>query len=157
MNGLPPPSDPDGELNDLRMRAYGRDHDIEADPAALARLAELENARVADTVARSGVELLSPAANVWGTAAPASDASGTAEPASGASGRRACRLRCRSPGADGGSDGSRAHRELAWWLLAVAVATRHRDTVAPHLASRGVERDGRHRHVRRDLARRTDP
>lgn len=86
MNGLPPPSDPDGELNDLRMRAYGRGHDIEADPAALARLAELENARVADTAARPDVEVLTPAANVWGTAAPASDAPGTAEPASDASG-----------------------------------------------------------------------
>jgi hypothetical protein len=84
MNELPPPSDAERELNDLRVRAYGRDHDIEADPAAFARLAELENARVADTAARPGVELLTPAADAGGTAAPASDAPGTAEPASDA-------------------------------------------------------------------------
>ena len=86
MNELPPPSDAERELKDLRARAYGPDHDIGADPAALARLAELENARVADTAARPGVELLTPAANAGGTAAPASDASGTAEPASDARG-----------------------------------------------------------------------
>ena len=40
-------SDAERELNDLRARAYGPKPDIEADPAAIARLIELETAHVA--------------------------------------------------------------------------------------------------------------
>ena len=43
------PSDTERELNDLRARAYGPRSDIEADPAAIARLIELETAHVAVT------------------------------------------------------------------------------------------------------------
>ena len=39
-------SDAERELNDLRARAYGPKPDIEADPAAIARLIELEAAHV---------------------------------------------------------------------------------------------------------------
>ncbi len=42
-------SDTERELNDLRVRAYGPTSDIEDDPAAMARLLELETARVAVT------------------------------------------------------------------------------------------------------------
>jgi hypothetical protein len=41
--------DTERELNDLRARAYGPKPDIEADPAAIARLIELETAHVAVT------------------------------------------------------------------------------------------------------------
>ena len=57
MNRPPPLSDADRELNGLRARAYGRDHDIEADPAALARQVELEKARAADTAPHPRTEL----------------------------------------------------------------------------------------------------
>ena len=43
------PADTERELNDLRARAYGPTSDIEADPAAIARLIELETAHVAAT------------------------------------------------------------------------------------------------------------
>ena len=42
-------SDTERELNHLRARAYGPEPDIEADPAAMARLVELETAHVAVT------------------------------------------------------------------------------------------------------------
>ena len=45
--GSPRPSDPERELDELRARAYGPDADIEADPAAMARLVELEAAHLA--------------------------------------------------------------------------------------------------------------
>lgn len=44
-------SDADRELNDLRARAYGPHPDIEADPAALARLIDLEAAHILAAVA----------------------------------------------------------------------------------------------------------
>ena len=85
MNRPPPPSDADRELNGLRARAYGRDHDIEADPAALARLVELENARVADTAAQPDTEEHTPAADARDTvparAAPEEDPAMPAGPA----------------------------------------------------------------------------
>jgi hypothetical protein len=43
------PSDTERELDDLRARAYGPASDIEADPAAMARLIELETAHAAAT------------------------------------------------------------------------------------------------------------
>ncbi len=42
-------SDSERELHDLRARAYGPESDIEADPAAIARLIELETTHVAGT------------------------------------------------------------------------------------------------------------
>ncbi len=66
-----PPSDAESELNSLRARAYGPDPDIDADPAARARLVELEAAHVAGMVARSGADLgATPAADASRTAAP---------------------------------------------------------------------------------------
>jgi hypothetical protein len=43
------PSDTERELSELRVRAYGPEPDIGADPAAIARLIELETAHVAAT------------------------------------------------------------------------------------------------------------
>ena len=45
MDASSPPSEAERELNELRRRAYGPHPDIQADPAALARLTELEAAR----------------------------------------------------------------------------------------------------------------
>jgi hypothetical protein len=47
------PSDASRELDELRARAYGPDHDIDGDPRALARLRELEAAQRADVVRRA--------------------------------------------------------------------------------------------------------
>jgi hypothetical protein len=47
MDPSSPPSDAKRELDELRRRAYGPHPDIQADPAALARLKELEAARTA--------------------------------------------------------------------------------------------------------------
>ena len=47
MDASSPPSDAESELNELRARAYGPHPDIQADPAALARLTELEAAHMA--------------------------------------------------------------------------------------------------------------
>ena len=44
MAGFTDPSDADGEFDELRRRAYGRDSDIGVDPTAIARLRELEAA-----------------------------------------------------------------------------------------------------------------
>ena len=53
--GSPRPSDTERELAELRARAYGPEADIEADPAAMARLAELEAAHLsAVTAERAG-------------------------------------------------------------------------------------------------------
>lgn len=45
MDGIPTPADVERELGELRARAYGPGSDIRDDPAALARLTELEAAR----------------------------------------------------------------------------------------------------------------
>ncbi len=45
MDASSPPSDAERELDELRRRAYGPHPDIQNDPAALARLTELEAAR----------------------------------------------------------------------------------------------------------------
>ncbi|MGC5173253.1 hypothetical protein ACLQ2Q_21640 [Microbacterium sp. DT81.1] len=71
MERRPPPSDAERELNELRARAYGPDPDIGSDPAALARLVELEAAHVADRAPRPRREFRAP---------PAADASQTAPP-----------------------------------------------------------------------------
>ena len=65
------PSRPDAEreLNDLRARAYGPESDIEADPAAIARLIELETAQVA---AATLVNVPAPVDNRAADAAPTS-------------------------------------------------------------------------------------
>jgi hypothetical protein len=68
------PSDAERELNDLRARAYGPEPDIDVDPAAIARLIELETAHVAVT-SRPDVtaSVDSRAADPAPTSAPARD------------------------------------------------------------------------------------
>lgn len=48
VEGFTHPSDAGRELDELRARAYGPDHDSDGDPRALARLRELEAAHLAD-------------------------------------------------------------------------------------------------------------
>ncbi|WP_248761610.1 hypothetical protein [Pseudarthrobacter sp. SSS035] len=56
-------SDAERELDELRRRAYGPHPDIQSDPAALARLAELEAARTASPrAATPGTDVTAPAA-----------------------------------------------------------------------------------------------
>lgn len=55
-------SDAERELDELRRRAYGPHPDIQSDPAALVRLAELEAARTASPRAATGTEVTAPAA-----------------------------------------------------------------------------------------------
>jgi hypothetical protein len=55
-------SDVERELDELRRRAYGRHPDIQSDPAALVRLAELEAERTASLHAAVGTEVTAPAA-----------------------------------------------------------------------------------------------
>jgi hypothetical protein len=66
------PSDAERELNDLRARAYGPEPDIEADPAAIARLIELETAHVA-AATLVDVPVPNRAADAAPTSAPARD------------------------------------------------------------------------------------
>jgi hypothetical protein len=66
------PSDAERELNELRARAYGPEPDIEADPAAIARLIELEAAHVAAaTPVNVTASVDSPAADATPAAPPA--------------------------------------------------------------------------------------
>ena len=53
VDGFTHPSDADRELDELRARAYGPDPDIDGDPAALARLRELEAAHRAEVESRA--------------------------------------------------------------------------------------------------------
>lgn len=53
VEGFTNPSDAGRELDELRVRAYGPDHDIDGDPRALARLRELEAAHLADVQRRA--------------------------------------------------------------------------------------------------------
>ena len=53
VEGFTHPSDAGRELDELRVRAYGSDHDIDGDPRALARLRELEAAHLADVERRA--------------------------------------------------------------------------------------------------------
>ncbi len=72
------PPDIERELNALRARAYGPDADIEADPVAMARLAELETAHLAAVAAaRRTAGATAPDAAV---AAPAIEAPQEASP-----------------------------------------------------------------------------
>ena len=65
-------SDADRELNDLRARAYGPDSDIHADPAARARLIELEAAHLSIPATTPHIDSsLTPAADVGRPAAAA--------------------------------------------------------------------------------------
>jgi hypothetical protein len=62
MDASSPRSDAERELDELRRRAYGPHPDIQSDPAALVRLAELEAARTASLRAAAGAEVTKPAA-----------------------------------------------------------------------------------------------
>jgi hypothetical protein len=82
------PSDADRELSDLRARAYGPDADIDSDPAARARLVELEAARLFTRVAVPAIESkVAPVADAARPAAPvgvvADHAAPPAEPLTG--------------------------------------------------------------------------
>ncbi|MBG6185429.1 hypothetical protein IWX65_003408 [Arthrobacter sp. CAN_A214] len=70
MDASSPPPDAGRELDELRRRAYGRHPDIQDDPAALARLTELEAARTASP--RKGATEISEAAPA-AEGAPAAD------------------------------------------------------------------------------------
>ena len=72
----PPSDDADRELNELRARAYGPHPDIQVDPAALARLTELEAAHIARSPDGADAEIGAPAAAV--DHAPAGDSAWTA-------------------------------------------------------------------------------
>ena len=61
MDPSAPRSDAERELDELRRRAYGPHPDIQSDPAALVRLAELEAARTAITRPATGIEVSAPA------------------------------------------------------------------------------------------------
>ncbi|WP_104162506.1 hypothetical protein [Cryobacterium sp. N22] len=76
MDASSPPSDAERELDELRRRAYGPHPDIQADPAAMARLTELEAARTASPPDGADAEIGEPAAA--GDDAPAADPAGTA-------------------------------------------------------------------------------
>ena len=76
MDASSPPSDAERELDELRRRAYGPHPDIQVDPAAMARLTELEAARTASPFDGADAEIGEPAAAADG--APTADAAGTA-------------------------------------------------------------------------------
>lgn len=84
VEGFTHPSDADRELNELRVRAYGPDHDIDGDPRALARLRELEAAHLADVERREDAAASeSSAAETVKAAVPAvalNEAQGSPEP-----------------------------------------------------------------------------
>jgi len=60
VEGFTHPSDADRELDELRARAYGPDPDIGGDPAALARLRELEAAHRAEVESRADAPTRAP-------------------------------------------------------------------------------------------------
>jgi hypothetical protein len=62
MDASSSPSDAERELDELRRRAYGPHPDIQFDPAALARLTELEAARTASPPDGADTEIGEPAA-----------------------------------------------------------------------------------------------
>ena len=76
MDPSSPPSDAEHELSELRARAYGPHPDIQTDPVALARLTELEAARIASPPDGAHTEIGAPAAAADG--APAADSAWTA-------------------------------------------------------------------------------
>jgi hypothetical protein len=121
MTGSRLSSDAERELSELRIRAYGPDPDIDSDPAALARLAELEVAHAAS--ARPPIPDDGPPAAASetppGTApVPASDPAPSAEPAA--------RL-----AVDGdGTDLSRPMSLRSGWLRATSTRPRRLGVVA---------------------------
>ena len=62
MDPSSPRSDAQRELDELRRRAYGPHPDIQSDPAAQVRLAELEAARTASPLALTDTDVRTPAA-----------------------------------------------------------------------------------------------
>lgn len=116
MDGSSPVSDPAAELDALRRRAYGPHPDIQADPAALARLTELEAAR---TASRSGRDCTpAPASGATTDGAPVADpppAAPEAEESDGAAGR--------SPGVEPAECPPRSRWQHRWHR---ATATRAR-------------------------------
>jgi hypothetical protein len=76
MDASSPPSGAERELDELRRGAYGRHPDIRVDPAALARLTELEAARTTGPPDGADTEIDKPAAAAVG--APVGDSTRTA-------------------------------------------------------------------------------
>lgn len=74
MGETPPAADAEQELRALRARAYGPNGDIQDDPAALARLSELESTRIAKEFAPQSADLATDAAGLAAGARPASAA-----------------------------------------------------------------------------------
>lgn len=117
MNALLPPSDPERELDDLRRRAYGRNPDIQVDPAALARLRELEASHMARSMDGASAGIDEPAADAAG-ARGADGASAAEQPEPGTG------IEPEAAGAE--SPRSRWHRltaarGLRGWLVAGAL------------------------------------
>jgi hypothetical protein len=81
------PSDIERELDTLRARAYGPEADIDADPAAMARLVELEAAHRAATAARAAAPV-AVATTVTVTAPGEPTAPSSRDGSGGARGRR---------------------------------------------------------------------
>ena len=75
MDASSPPSDAERELDELRRRAYGPHPDIQVDPAAMARLTELEAALTAGPPGGAHTEIGEPAAVEDG--APVAETAGT--------------------------------------------------------------------------------
>jgi hypothetical protein len=104
-------SDPERELYELRARAYGPKPDIEADPVAIARLIELEAARVA---------AMTPDATTESVGSRAADASPSAPP-----GRESVPARPTPPEAKPMIPTS-SRESFGWRLWQRATATRSR-------------------------------
>jgi hypothetical protein len=82
------PSDVERELDALRARAYGPEADIDADPAAMARLVELEAAHRAATAARAAASVGAVATAVTVTAPGEPTAPSSRDGSRGVGGRR---------------------------------------------------------------------
>ena len=78
VEGFTHPSDAARELDELRARAYGPDHDIDGDPRALARLRELEAAHLADVERRANAPTSESSAGTETAKAAAPTVSGSA-------------------------------------------------------------------------------
>lgn len=118
------PSDIERELDALRARAYGPEADIDADPAAISRLVELEAAHRAATAARA--------------AAPVAVATAVTATAPG-----------EEPTAPSSRDGSRGVRGRRTWavvavicLFAIVAATVWNLVLRPDATLRQIDADG---------------
>ncbi|MEU1973164.1 hypothetical protein ABZ477_16030 [Microbacterium sp. NPDC019599] len=117
------PSDTERELSTLRVRAYGPQPDIDADPAAMARLIELEATRVASATPVHVTEPASP--RVADDSSPAASAGESSTPAHAASTQEAM-LETAPPTSRGSvvrslRQRATATRSRAWFLVGAIV------------------------------------